>query len=300
MNRIAIALAVCVVGGGAILASTTSAVGQRHYQRNGRDSFLRFQVDSTDELVAVLKTNPTLRKRYARHFGVPETEVVDFIKRSLVPHRLSSPRTVTVYGVTRSGRIYGVRERLRAGTRVWATRSGEPVLKWLCANPMTKTLPGTGMASRPRPVAKKVPARQVATVPLREPEIETKESEMEEVAMLTPETEEMASAGSGTALVAPVPAAPVSQVAGSVEELLPRLGGRGGGFPLGAALAVPVAVAASGRGGGGSTPPTAVVVPEPGTLGLLAGAGLPALAYAGALRRRRRRSAVEGGGVRKG
>ncbi|MES2459841.1 MAG: PEP-CTERM sorting domain-containing protein, partial [Armatimonadota bacterium] len=54
------------------------------------------------------------------------------------------------YGVTKAGRIYAVRTQLPRGTRVWATRSGEPVLKWLCANPLTKTLPGTRLAGKPR------------------------------------------------------------------------------------------------------------------------------------------------------
>src|SRR5207253_1996877 len=119
----------------AVTATGGPVWAQRHYEPNGPDSFLRFQVESTGELVDVLRNNATLRKRYARHFGVSEGEVVDFVSRALVPYRLPESRTVTVYGVSRTGQIYPVRSRLRKGTRVWATRSGVPILKWLCANP---------------------------------------------------------------------------------------------------------------------------------------------------------------------
>src|SRR5687768_10841005 len=69
----------------AFLVAGTVA-GQRRYQPAGRGAFLGFQVDSTEELIAVLRDNPTLRQRYARHFGVSESEIIDFIRRALVPY----------------------------------------------------------------------------------------------------------------------------------------------------------------------------------------------------------------------
>jgi hypothetical protein len=121
-------------------------------------------VESTDELVAVLNTNSRLRQLYARHFGVSEAEVVDFVKRSLVPYRLPAARQVLTYGVTKTGRIYSVRTRLARGTRVWANRSGVPILKWLCANPLIGRLPPKPppprvIARRPTPRIRPVVAR---------------------------------------------------------------------------------------------------------------------------------------------
>ena len=123
-----------------------TALADKHHYPNAPDSFLSYQVDSTSELVAALRSDQALRQRYARHFGIPEDKVVDFVKSALIPYTLPADRSVTVYGVTKSGRIYATRSRLRKGTKVWATRSGVPVLKWLCANPLTKTLPGTKIA----------------------------------------------------------------------------------------------------------------------------------------------------------
>lgn len=124
----AVVVASALVFGGIVVA-------EKHHRPAGPDAFLDYQVDSTSELVAALRSDPALRRRYARHFGVSESEVIEFVKNALVPYELPRARTVTTYGVTRSGRIYAARTRLRKGTKVWATRSGEPILKWLCANP---------------------------------------------------------------------------------------------------------------------------------------------------------------------
>jgi hypothetical protein len=121
----------------------------------GRDAFLTYQVKTTDALVAAVRGNAALRQRYARHFGVSEAQVVDFIQNALIAYKLPSDRVVTNYGVTKAGYIYPVHTRLKKGTMVWATRSGLPVLKWACSNPLTKTLPGTKMAAKPRTTKKK-------------------------------------------------------------------------------------------------------------------------------------------------
>lgn len=243
----------------AFLAGGTVGQAQRRGEPSGPDAFLAFQVESIDELVAVLKTNPTLRKRYAKHFGVSEAEVVDFVKRSLVPYRLPADREVKTYGVTKTGRIYSVRTRLKKGTRVWANRSGVPILKWLCANPLTNRLPGTKIAS---PVVSRAPhVAQVRPVPALTPTAEgaavppTIISENFTPPIVATET---GLEGTGTGYVAPL-------VAPGTSLRFP-LGG------LAAAAFIPLAVR-----GGGSTPVTPRppdTIPEPGTLILLAG-GMP-------------------------
>lgn len=155
-----------VIGMVTLGAFTVSGIvtAQKHHRPAGPDAFLNYQVDSTSELVAALTSNPALRRRYARHFGVSEDRVIEFVKNALVPYNLPRARTFTTYGVTKSGKIYAVSARLPRGTKVWATRSGEPVLKWLCANPLTKTLPGTKLADAPRGSVPVTGDPQVATV----------------------------------------------------------------------------------------------------------------------------------------
>lgn len=144
-------MATLVLAGSALAyLGSAELAAEIHRQPTGPDAFLNFQVDSTDELVAVLKKNPALRKRYARHFKVPEDRVIAFVKYALIPSRLPADHTTTVYGVTKSGSIYPVRHILKKGTKVWATRSAVAILKWQCANPVTTELPGTRLLGEPR------------------------------------------------------------------------------------------------------------------------------------------------------
>jgi hypothetical protein len=44
--------------------------------------------------------------------------------------------------VTKKGYIYPVKTRIKKGNRIWVDKNtGEPVLKWLCTNPVAKKLP---------------------------------------------------------------------------------------------------------------------------------------------------------------
>ena len=242
---------------GLLLAGGT-VLAQRRYEPNSPDSFLRYQVDSTSELVQEVKTNAVLRKRFAKHFGVSEAEVVEFVRRSLVPYRLPQSRTVTVYGVTDNGRIYGVRQRMKKGTRVWANRSGVPILKWLCANPVTKTLP---IMPTPPQTATLPYKTEVASLPGAP--ITTRVSpQVENFGLATPFVGGVTGAGGGSQAYYPA-----------------AVGGGGGGIPLWPAVFVPLAFS-----GGGDRPPTEI--PEPGTMALLA-LGAPAALVA--LRRRKNR-----------
>lgn len=147
--------ALAIVAGGILLA-TGGVAAQEHRLPTRPDSFAYVQVDSTDELVAMIKKNPRLMKVYARHFGVPESEVGRFVKEALVPTTLKSAKKVTTFGLRRNGKVYPVAKTLPAGTKVWATRSGTPILKWLCSNPIGYKMPGTDLPKAtfaPPPVA---------------------------------------------------------------------------------------------------------------------------------------------------
>jgi hypothetical protein len=247
--KIAFAATVIVAAGieGTVLA-------QRHQVPAGRDAFLNYQVDSTDELVSVLKKNKTLRQRYAKHFGIPEDRVIAFVKEALVPYRVPRSCVVTDHGVTKDGRIYPVKVTLKKGTKVWATRSGLPILKWACANPVAKSMPGTLMASRPRwtkaplgqpsmELASSVPSPILAPMPeagVPSPEFATPETVAVDTSALTLPP---ALSGVGSTSVPAVSAAP-----------LPGGGGSGGPGIAPFLIPVAIAVAANNNGGGGSSP----------------------------------------------
>jgi hypothetical protein len=293
--------------------------GRRYTEPLGRGAFLHHAVYSTDELLSAVRNDAVLRQRYAKHFGVSQARVLDFMQNSLIAYRLPADRVVTNYGVTSNGRIFGTRTRLKKGTMVWANRSGLPVLKWACANPLTKNLPGTKLAARPRSSKPKRVARttpeplDVATSAELEPQME----DIYGPSLLTPplfgtETSALIAPelmGGGSAFfpaIAGVPGGGGGLGPGILVGLLPFFIGRGNGSDNGGEGDGVVVIPGGGGGGtvivtepeppggggGGTNPPTITIpggtaeAPEPGTLALLA-AGLPLGMLAIARRRRR-------------
>jgi hypothetical protein len=267
------AIAAGITAGTLILGGTARA--EKHHYPTAPDSFLMYQVDSTSELVEALKADPALRVRYARHFGIPQSSIVDFVKNALVPYRLPADRAITVYGVTKSGRIYPVPSRMAKGTKVWATRSGVPVLKWLCANPLTKTLPGTKLAKARS--AKVKGNTKVAGAGALAPIAADTELPIatEPMLSLPPVMSTALTTPSVPVTLAPsiVPASTGPVVAKANYGLL---------FPVGLILLATLPHGGSGTGGAISpvlppVPGGTAEAPEPGSAALMVAAGLPLL-----------------------
>lgn len=268
---------------GISLAATPAARANTHHLPTGPDAFLNYQVDSTAELEAALRANPAALNRYSRHFGVSPQRFLTFVHNALVTYRLPASQTVTVYGVTRAGHIYAVHERLRGGTRVWATRSGQPILKWACANPLTNRLPGTELARAPRTVRPphSSGASRVASsnelAPTAVAEAASPETPAEAFSLETP------SAAAETGLTVPAPL-----LSAAVSNSLPAAvvsagGGSGGGFLIPIGLLLGTTLGHGGGSGGVTTVPLPaelppVNAPEPGTLPLAAAGALVPLA----------------------
>jgi len=240
----------------------------------GRDSFYTVQSSTTEQLAAAVRNDSRLRRLYAKHFGVPESGIAEYIQNALVLYTLPEAQKVTTYGVRKNGTIYPVYQTLKKGTKVWATRSRMPILKWACSNPLTVKLPGTTFASPPRITPAVEAARRVASLgamPVEAPEFAP-------VGALTVPTYAAVTGGGGGGMV---PAALVR-------------GGRA--FPIAALL--PLAGLGLIRRGGGDDnttpnrpndiitprPPTPNAIPEPGTFAF----ALAALPFAGLMLRKRR------------
>jgi hypothetical protein len=118
----------------------------------GRDRFNNNPPLTNEDLVETLKTNKTFRTNLAKHFGVAEERVIEFVQDALIPQTLAQDTRVMNYGVTKSGLIYSKNTKLKKGTRVWATRDGKPILKWDCSNPLLPKIP----VLRERPKATQV------------------------------------------------------------------------------------------------------------------------------------------------
>lgn len=195
-------------------------------------SYLRYKVYTVDQLVQQVRTDPWVRSAYARTFHIPEDQVLQYMERNVVESYIPATKEYTVYCISPSGRIYTVNQIFKAGTKVFALRNGQPVIKWVCGNPLMSHLPTV----ETRTV--KLPPKVVSKV---SPSVETM-IPSQPAAMLVPSES-----------FAMLPTAPVITSAASGITTITGPGG----FPLWLPL-LPLAFShGSGGGSSGSTTGTA-------------------------------------------
>jgi hypothetical protein len=113
-----------------------------------RNSYLVRPVASARELANQIRTEPVVAQRYARHFKRSAWEFADYVEKNLRLTRLERAQTFNVYYAPPDGRLLVVRRTLPKGTPVLVEkRSGKPILKANCGNPLTPA------ASTPPPQA---------------------------------------------------------------------------------------------------------------------------------------------------
>lgn len=228
-----------------------------------RDSYLQYKVYSVEQLIQQVSDNPAVRQRFARHFQIPESRVVSYMRANLVESYVPQTGRYTVYCMHPSGKFYPVKQTFRRGTKVFALRNGEPVMKWVCGNPLSKFLP----------------------------DIQVKNLTKQPVQKVSPSIEELLPAEQANILVpseipAPVyqPAVPASLVSASAPLLV-----HGGGSSLLPFLLPAALIGIHGGHSSSQTPPILIPggpsVPETSTLALLA-VGLP-LVLAGVVKRKK-------------
>jgi len=103
-----------------------------------RNSYLVRPVASARELANQIRTEPVVAQRYARHFKRSAWEFADYVEKNLRLTRLDRAQTFNVYYAPPDGRLLVVRRTLPKGTPVFVEkRSGKPILKANCGNPLT-------------------------------------------------------------------------------------------------------------------------------------------------------------------
>ena len=129
------------------------------------DSYLQYKVYTVDQLIQQVADNPAVRRRFARHFQLPENRVVEYMRTNLVESYIPKTGRYTVYCARRSGKFYPVRQTFHRGTRVFALRNGEPVMKWVCGNPLTKFASTVTDVVASRPATKLKPSIVAEFIP---------------------------------------------------------------------------------------------------------------------------------------
>jgi len=78
------------------ILAATSRTGARK-SHIPRDSFLRYSVNSIDALLNEAQNNARVRHLYAKHFGIPESEVVSYMRQNLIVTTIKENKVYTVY-----------------------------------------------------------------------------------------------------------------------------------------------------------------------------------------------------------
>ena len=141
---VAAAVALGIAGG----AAWSLAPGQTSIRQVGLESSTSAGIDpfllpvgeetgcDADDLVNGLQSDPGKARAWAEVFGMSAEEIPGFVQR-LVPDRLDSDTPVVNHGY-KDGAFVANRAVLQAGTDVLMNDRGEPAVKCLNGNPLTK------------------------------------------------------------------------------------------------------------------------------------------------------------------
>ncbi len=257
----------------------------------GEGAFLIESTATVHDLVAQVEDSRLVALRYAKHFRTDPSSILTYFRNELSIIKLTAAADLRVYHLDESKSIVSMMKEFKAGTRVFANRSGVPILQLGTGNPLASTLPLPGSVQRLASTAAGTPAGDGKVV----------------VQVLAQPPTEMPA---GTAPGLDAPTVRTLPEPGTVVATNPGLSPEGGaGVHTAAGSSLPSwllpvgiagAAAALGGGGGGGTgndagpvAPTNDVIepvsPVPEPSGLLAlGTGIVALC--GCIHRRRTRS----------
>lgn len=280
MKRMATATAAIAAGLAVLLAAVPASA-----ERTPPGSFLRDRVDSPQALSAQVKNVGYVGQRYASFYGLKVDEVARRFAALEYRHLRNDLRT-RVWFVGKGNRIISEMRTFKAGTPMFFTKTGQPVLDGRCGNPVRSDLP-QAVAQQPAPQVTSVPEMQVTA---QGAGAEAAEVALTEALPLQPEPVITQVLAQPAEIIVPpaevlisetvVPTVTEAVVAPAVQSLPAAAAGGASLGPLGL-LAIPVIAIAAGGGGGGGT----AIIPEPGSL-IALGSGL--IAFSGVLLRARR------------
>lgn len=114
-----------------------------------RNSFLRSPATSVRSLVEQVRSRPEVMARYRGLYGVSSADILRYFRSQMRLAKLTRSGTYKVYYAKPNGGYAVNRLRLNAGTPVFVSLSGTPVLKASCGNPMIEVLPPQAVLTEP-------------------------------------------------------------------------------------------------------------------------------------------------------
>ena len=118
----------------AAVAAAGPVAAASHRMPSG--AFLRTPARTTGALRQAVRTDPIVRSRYLKRFGVARPQDLNALFARLRIGRLRTDRILRVY-YTRPGGRQGFKiRRVRRGTLVFQTAEGRPLLVQVCGNPL--------------------------------------------------------------------------------------------------------------------------------------------------------------------
>jgi hypothetical protein len=117
----------------ALLAASVTALGEQV----APNSFINKPAPTLDALIKQVQTDPEVKSRYMRHFGMTEQELLAFL-RSLKKGEIKEDGAYLIYNTPETGEIRARVLFEKKGTPVWVDSNGNYILKVDCGNPMMR------------------------------------------------------------------------------------------------------------------------------------------------------------------
>ncbi len=114
-----------------------AAVASSALARTEPNSFLNRPAYTKAELEDQIRTDSVVADRYMRHFGMTKDEVIQMVD-GLTLDRLQEDGVYLVYNVPKWEEVRQRALYYKKGTLVWKDKTGEPVLKASCGNPLVR------------------------------------------------------------------------------------------------------------------------------------------------------------------
>ncbi|RYG34240.1 PEP-CTERM sorting domain-containing protein [bacterium] len=135
------------VGGGLLsLMAFAPAVETKKLPKMEHNAFLRKPVFTADSLTDQVRKDPVVLRRYEKHFMTGKAGLVDYMK-DLRLKPLSQTRKYYVYNVDGNLVIKRRLLTMRRGTMVFVDKTGKPILKRSCGNPLVSYIPARGQTT---------------------------------------------------------------------------------------------------------------------------------------------------------